>query len=540
MIQMKVGSYVERDEVVTKKTVSVILSITLAWSLCACASGTGTALPTDGSGEAGADSVAEQPEPEEGAAQLHSFTELANGDARCDDCGALRSNIGTGWLVEEVPCFDGGVYSDHIYSAGQGIDDGSFPEEKNSEMMIISETDEAMFLDYCEKLESYGYSREFDNARDGSLFREYVGEFGMIYTYYTAATGDCRVILDRNSTKTPGDFGYTYEKTAEDTTVIYQYGLPQINEIVPYSEELQLFVASDGTKWIDCGMCYILKLADNSAVVIDGGDYHQFDDAQIDGMMSFLREVTDTDENEKVRIAGWFFTHIHEDHMAGFCRFLARYSEELSIERVFCNFPVIDDNKFGGMKTIGKLTDYLAEYAGSDYEFLKVHTGQSFTLADASFDIIYTHEDCVRSKTGATAFGYDTNNTSTVMKISFDGKTFLVLGDINTQARDIISYNNSPETLKSDIVQMGHHTINNLSLLYSKIKAEAVFVPASRATASWSGTRMQTVKDATKYVVNDMVFYSQEGTYGLAVVDGELQQVYYKPVDGGPYEDWFW
>ena len=458
--------------------------------------------------------------------------------AENDDADNKEIPSTSGWGIESIPAFDGGTNSRTVYSAGQGLVDATFPEALNSDMMVISETDTEMFYRYCGKLEENGYCEVFSNECDGNLFREFYGEAGYVYVYYVSAKKVTNVILDKNSTVSPEQFGYSYDKMPGDTTVLYQYGLPQIQEIVPYNDEIGFFVATDGTQWIDCGMCYIIRLADGAIVIIDGGSYHQFDEAQIDGMMRFMREITGTGENEKIRIAGWFITHIHSDHMSGMALFFKKYGSNFTLERIFCNFPTVG-NKFGGYKTVGKFIEYLHQYLGTEFEFLKVHTGQVFSLADVSFDIIYTHEDCVWPLTGASVFGYDTNNTCTVVKVTFDDCSFMVLGDINDVASAIILRNNSDETLKADIVQVAHHTINNLSVLYSHIQPNVAFVPASRATASY-GDRKQMMEELQKMIDEGMIFYSGDGTFGISVIDGKIGKVYEHPVDGGPYEGWDW
>lgn len=463
--------------------------------------------------------------------------EVISEEVAAEDSGEASLLSQESWLLDTVPAFDGGVYAQKLFSCGQGLNDPSFSSKNDSQMMVISEVSAEQFGAYCEKMKSSGFDETFANERDGNLFREFWNGSERVYTSYLAASQTCRVILDKNSTQSCTDFGYTYDDPEAGSTVVYQYGLPYIHEPAHWDNYDNILITADGGKWINCGMCYIIKLADDGIVVIDGGDFTQFDDAQIDGMMSFLREITGTSAPEKIRIAGWFITHTHRDHFGGFCRFVGRYADELSLERVFCNFPG-RNNLFRG-KSVVKLMSYMWDDLGGTFEYLKLHTGESFTLADVTFDILYTHEDCVKS-CGETAFELDINDTSTVIRVGFDGKYFLVLGDISQNARSVLVHNNSDETLKSDLVQLAHHGLNDLTALYRIVQAGTVFVPNSRQGAAYNRNLYEMMKVVSEYAPEERIFYAQEGTAGLAVIDGELVQVYSRPVDGGAYGDWGW
>lgn len=60
-------------------------------------------------------------------------------------------------------------------------------------------------------------------------------------------------------------------------------------------------------------------------------------------------------------------------------------------------------------------------------KFVKLHTGQSFTLQGIKFDVLFTHEDAVDT-TGKNVIT-DFNDTSTILKMLMDGKSFMLLGD---------------------------------------------------------------------------------------------------------------
>lgn len=60
---------------------------------------------------------------------------------------------------------------------------------------------------------------------------------------------------------------------------------------------------------------------------------------------------------------------------------------------------------------------------------VSLHTGQRFSMQGDNFDVMCTHEDWV-STDGKTTLGGDMNTASTVLKITINGKSLMLLGDI--------------------------------------------------------------------------------------------------------------
>lgn len=464
----------------------------------------------------------------------HNFVSIEGAkDAVCSVCHGYKSAIESDWEIKQTPVYDKGITSSSVYLDGHGID-SDLRIENDNRMLLISKTNEEEFNEYCAIIESCGYSPVYTFSQDGNIFAQYPSGDAYIYTYYTASVGEVRIIYDSHSDCSPEDFGYIRNKQEGETTVLYQYGVPMSSGGTN--------ISSNEEGKLNCGMIYVIKLADNSVIIIDGGGYQQFDTAQIDGLMNFLRKVTGTKEGEKVKICAWYITHTHSDHMGGMCLFVKKYHENLDIERIFFNLPSVnldDELMRNSLKNYSKLVGYISSYM-NDAKFLKIHTGQSFNLAEVKVNVIYTHEDIVDAKNAKTKIADDFNNSSSVIQLEFDGKSFMVLGDINKPAMNIILANNSRDTLKSDIVQLAHHVINDVSGLYRAIRASVALIPQSPAGCRTSSTRLAAYNTAMLYVKNDMYFYASEETAGIAVVDGELVKVYTEKVHGGRYTGWGW
>ncbi len=467
----------------------------------------------------------------------HVFESVGSSDdQKCKECGSFKSAIDKGWHLIGLPAYEGGRYSKTLYFSGHGIDSNKFPTSDNDMMNLVSQTNETEFKAYCTLLEKYGANKVYSYSCDGNIYAQYKYGDNFIYTYYTASVKEARIIIDKHSEEAPTDFGYTYEKKPGDTTTIYQYGVPM--------NEAGLNISKNDEKKIDCGMVYVIKLADNSVFVLDGGGYQQFDQAQIDGFMKFLRNITGTKDGEKVKISGWYMSHGHQDHMAGFLLFVKKYHENLDFDRIFFNFPSPNSPTSilaGGKSTYSKLITYINKYIKDDgVKYMKLHTGQIFSLADIKINVIYTHEDIVSAQTGMSEVAGDYNNSSSVIKITVDGKEFLFLGDVNKPAMEVFMQNNSAETLKCDIIQLAHHVINDLSKLYNVTKSPVVLVPQSPNGTTLNSTRKKAIEAAKKYAENDMLFYASEGTVGLEVKDGKVTKVFEAPVDGDKYTGWSW
>ena len=94
---------------------------------------------------------------------------------------------------------------------------------------------------------------------------------------------------------------------------------------------------------IDCGMCYIVRACDGSFFIIDSA--HTYSCRDDERIHQFLRERTP--EGEKIRIAGWFFSHGHDDHIAQFTNFLKYCSNDVIIEGLYFNFPTFEHRDAG-------------------------------------------------------------------------------------------------------------------------------------------------------------------------------------------------
>ena len=474
------------------------------------------------------DEPADKTAPYLDTAKCHLYTENGE-DTVCFLCGESYEviNGASEWHLTNAPEYDGGVWSKNAYLAGASALDETYSEKTDSKMQIVTETSEAEFKAYVEKLAGLSrIEKDFYREEEGNIYVAYRFTQGSkkdrrIYAYYYAAEKTARIIEEYGASVTAEQFGYVYDKKEGETTQFYQYGLSDNKEL---------------------GMLYIVKCADNSVIIIDGGTYQHFDDRESENLMTVLREITGV-ASDKVRIAAWVITHGHLDHLSGFSLFLKNYGKQVTIERVMYNFPSVysDHASLIGVRSeSSKMYSYIQKSAPlKDVGFYNIHVGEVIKLADVEIEAIYTHEDLVDPVTGKTLVGNDFNNTSTVFLLRFDGYSILITGDVNKVAVPTMMANHAAALKEANAVQTAHHLLNDLSEIYTYTAPTSVFVSAPRSRLTMNSVCKNNV-NAFKPSAGDRIYCQCDATMGFEVKDGELVKVYTKNALRTKYTDWSW
>ena len=414
------------------------------------------------------------------------------------------------WSID-LPVYEGGILAQKAYTSNFGPESmkgGSMPS--NYKVICAYGTNAEEFSAYVEKLQGAGYTLESVADNEGILSYWVTNGDTRMYMYLSKKVGEARFILDKGETVTEDEFSYTYEKKVDDTTVLYQYGFVMSdhgkNVYEYYRDENGNKIQNLETS--NCGQLLLFKLADNSVMIIDGASHYMMPEKAMVGLNSFLHEITGTPEGEKVTISNWMITHSHLDHFGGFARFLMNYHEQYEVERLSFNFNYKDPNMLPFFEE-----NFNVWYP--DAVFHRPHTGETLNIADITIDILYTYEDSVSAETGDIILdtmplswggnpAVDQNNSSITAKITFDGKTFLLTGDIAFVARDVLLTNYSAETLKSDILQVSHHGLNHLPELYAKVNP-------SISLYSQKKEAIPNLNSGTQHIYNSVVESTQGG-----------------------------
>ena len=414
-----------------------------------------------------------------------------------------------------------------IYNCGPGLmSDKNGITEEDSYMVVISSTTAEKLVEYTEMLPTYGYRLISQNTLDGDTYYTYLKAGALLYLYHSSKVKETRIIADNSSTLL-SKINYEYTKEEGDTTEFYQYS---INYTSVDKEDYDPVTYTEASS-LDCGMMYIIKLPDNKIVMIDGGHRAQVSAKARAELLKFLRQITGKSENEKVDIAMWYFTHAHGDHVSAASDFIAEYHDKINLESVAFNFPsyqVLSDNYDDNTFTLKQnINTYFPEVP-----FHKLHTGEVVSLAGVTFEVIYTHEDAVAaassgwlggSKPGGTTEISSFNDSSTVVRITMDGKTIMMLGDVDSKAQTVINAFHNSSYLKTDVVQAAHHGYNNVSTLYGYIKAEIGLFPNSMYSAKEADTSWFTgnaYSQIMKYATEE--YFAHKYTYKFVVEDGKF------------------
>lgn len=418
-----------------------------------------------------------------------------------------------GWEIA-APAYEGGTLA-LVYNNGTGRYNSNIANESN--MMLVSETSATDFNAYLAKLENNGYELITKTVIDDNIYAQYEKGYSLIYAYYTHCFTEARIIDDCASVS-EDEFEYIYEVKEGETFDVTQYGIMSTH---------------DGT-WPTNGMFYVIKLADNSVVLVDGGNGDQATNAAADGVYNYLRELTGIPEGEKIRVAALYYTHPHGDHVNMSPKLVSRHGDQLVIERVMCNFPnenvPVGDDKWSGtiVKFLGSLK---SKYP--DVKMIQLHRGQKIELGGATFTALYTQEDTVSATTGVPSFA-ELNNYTAVVMMEANGVKTLFLGDVGNNSEreevmDLLLIPFSAETLKCDIVQVAHHGYNRLDRVYSTINAEyalfSTFDIADKTELSYNQKIIYNML-LENGLTDDTIFFQGRKSWNLSMLDGDITVTY--------------
>ncbi len=354
-------------------------------------------------------------------------------------------------LIDKIPSFD----TDYLF----------YPSGEGCELYLLKDKKFEAFVSYCSKLNQSGFQCVNKNKIENNFFEFYKKDnIGVCVGYY-----DCdntiRIVIDEKSDY-PSFNPKKYNKETE--SVFWQFEVDH--------------------SLIDCGMCYILQLSSGAFFIIDSPHTYSINDCE--RIHNFLRERTP--EGKKIRIAGWFFSHGHEDHIAQFISYLNFYCYDTVIENLYFNL-VSMDHRDGG--------DWMESHRGyyklffdalknhPEVPVTRLHTGQTFYIENLKIDVLCSHEDVFPNDNS------NYNDSSVVLMLTIDDTKILIPGDAGHEESYILEAR-YPKYLKSDIVQQAHHghfgTTDNF---YRLVDADIALFPVTQIKFDeeldhWSANRV--------------------------------------------------
>ena len=256
---------------------------------------------------------------------------------------------------------------------------------------------------------------------------------------------------------------------------------------------------------IDCGMFYAIRCRDGSFFLIDSAHQDSYRDHI--RIHDFLKSLVP--EGEKIRIAGWFFSHAHQDHIVKFMDFLKTDYTDCEIECLYYNFPDPDGPSSEYWKESDRVT--MREFASlmeerDDLKKYTPHTGDEIRISNLKIDVLVTWEDIAPEPIERF------NDSSTVIMIEAEGQKIFLPGDAGEVEAKILTERYG-ESLKADILQLSHHGFRGGSVkLYELVNAPVVLVSTEKKRLEENLER-ETTKKALELA--EEYFIAGEGTVAL-------------------------
>lgn len=235
---------------------------------------------------------------------------------------------------------------------------------------------------------------------------------------------------------------------------------------------------------------YIIRIADGSFIVIDGGEWfgdNSKNNAVAKRIYDILKKQAPDPNN--IVISAWIITHAHNDHAGAFYNFQVSYDKDTSIKikQMVHNFPD---------KTLLKSGDYNYQLSVIDSaqkfvhkpETLKPHTGNVLYYPGMTINVLYTQENYLAVGTDFTG---NYNCSSLVLQLVTDDGTKIFIGADHpvsgtyegTKWCEGAIYNWYGSFIESDVVSTFHHGYGGGAdtTVYYVIKAKLVLMACDKA-----------------------------------------------------------
>ncbi len=341
-----------------------------------------------------------------------------------------------------------------------------YPSGEGCELALYRNVSFDMFKSYTDKLVFDGYELVNENEIENNFFKFLKADGFTVSLGYYGCDSSVRIVVDTN--KNFPDFNKTERLGCSAKTTIWQFEVDH--------------------RLIDCGMCYIIRTQTGAFFIIDSAHTYSVNDCE--RIHTFLRERTPA--GEKIHIAGWFFSHGHEDHIAQFINYLAYYMKDTVIDKLYYNF--IDMNHRDGSEWMQSHDGYIKMFDNivskhPEIPVVRLHTGQSFYVDNLKFDVLCSHEDVFPDDNS------NYNDSSVVLMMTAEGTKFIIPGDAG-HVESYILEARYPDYLKADIVQQSHHGhFGTTDKFYRLVDADIALFPVTQIKFDeeldhWSANRV--------------------------------------------------
>ncbi len=334
----------------------------------------------------------------------------------------MKNNNGADkeWL-DSVPAFTAGVYY------------GMYSETADSLVTIYDGVTRSDYNTFLATLKTAGYTEHSSSALGENAYCRCTSAKCTVFVSYSASAGRIRVCAEKT-----GESDYPEPAATTESSVT-----PRL---------WQLEVDNKGSR-ANGGMSYVFQGENGEFFILDGGYKTE---TEADRIYKFLCSLIP--EGQKPVIAGWFVSHLHDDHFGALLAFSEKYADKTEVRAFYYHFVNVT------VETAMKKWPNAKRYG-------RLHTGMNFTVAGVRVDVIYTLEDLY------PLIPDTLNETSTVLRVTAAGQRIMFLADMQTLASETILKEIPKSELKSDIVQVAHHGYEGAT--------QAVYEAINAHTALW-------------------------------------------------------
>ena len=431
----------------------------------------------------------------------------------------MRDFYREGWLLKEIPAYQGNnTLASALYNTGTYLTEYGKQDAANNLMQSIWATNEEELSDYLDALKVNDYKEESHTSMENNQFYRFTKDDQRVYVNYYGNANRATVELDDSGRPSISEVSYTYEPKAGEESQYYMFGL----KMDPYGYSLKQEKNSSG--YIDNGACLIVKLADNSVILIDGGATQQMGPEDCDRLYNMLCEITGTKNGEMINVAAWYITHYDSDHTCGYSVALKTNPERYNLQRVICNLPDLEATSKTDATAIVEPNSAVKMIYPACQD-IKVRTGDVIQLADVTIRVVFTHTDFADDAGRFNTTNFNTTSTVAMFENSA-GMKMLVTGDMMAKAESILCQNFSTETLKCDIFQQPHHNRTDVSTIYEYANAQVMFFTQAVGTLTENATDTARSELAKKWCSE--WYCGGTETVGLNWVNGKANLIYQK------------
>lgn len=232
-----------------------------------------------------------------------------------------------------------------------------------------------------------------------------------------------------------------------------------------YPGETVMYMLPQADMSTTSGESVILKTAGGKILVIDGG-YK----GELENITEALRVLM---PGQTPRVDAWLITHLHEDHFDALMHYVdcvngGQDVGGLAVKEIWGHIMSDAWYERSGLGQYVERANRLKN-PPAPTKYVELNTHDRITFDDAEIEVLFTCPEALK---------VNMNNSSVVVKVTARGKSILLLADMEWAAEAEMKRNITPDRLKADAVQIGHHgTFNVSKATYREIGAEVYFWP---------------------------------------------------------------